>query len=119
MGGFPPYKGTDLLHHYSSGFLDSSSRLTCVCEIPSSLLIFLKLMPWALSFLARWWLCCLLSLLPAMYSSRGTTPSERLFCSFRSRSRCRLASLEMIVFRCCSSSEVILSLRMISSLVSQ
>jgi hypothetical protein len=49
----PPSKETHLLHRYCSDFPDSSSRLTCMCEIPSSLLIFLKLMPWAFSFFAR------------------------------------------------------------------
>ena len=91
----PPYKGTNLLQCYCSDFPDSSSRLTCMCEIPSSQPISLKLMPWAFSSVARWQLCCLLSLHYARYSSRGATPSERLCFSLRSLSRCFLVFLKL------------------------
>jgi hypothetical protein len=47
-----------------------------------------------------------------MYSSRGCAPWERLARSFRSLSRSRLVSSEIIVFRCLSSYGVISSLSM-------
>jgi hypothetical protein len=75
--------------------------------------IFLKLKPSRRKFFAACRLCFLRSLAPAMYSSRGRAPSAHLSRSFRSLSRWRLVSLEIMAFRCTSSSGVILSMAMI------